>query len=289
MKKGIRELFIEELEDMFSAEEQIVAALPGMVSAAESPDLKTAFSSHLKETKGQIQRLKKIFKFLKIERKEKFCTATKGLVLECKGVVKDFKKSALRDAALISKAQRIEHYKIAAYGTLRTFAKQLGFSEAASLLQATLDEEGNADKKLTKIAEGGFLSSGINQKADEPEVKKGKTARKPAAAPAKAAKTQAKKTSAAVPLKKAAGESAKKKLAVGQSKTPSHAAKSSSASAKKSTPASQKKAAAPVKKSAISGKASIATPKKPHVAPSTKKTLLSHVKKAPLANRKRAH
>ncbi len=89
----------------------------------------------------------------------------KGLIAECDEVIENYPKSAVRDAALISKCQRIEHYEISAYGTLRTFAKELGFSDAAKLLKETLDEESNADKTLTKIAEGGLLSSGVNQEA----------------------------------------------------------------------------------------------------------------------------
>ncbi|MBN9376821.1 MAG: hypothetical protein BGO14_01480 [Chlamydiales bacterium 38-26] len=166
MAKDLKDLLIDELQDILSAEEQIVEALPAMVTAAESPDLKKAFQLHLKETKGQIQRLKKIFKLLKIEQKEKFCKATKGLIQECKEVLKDFKtKSLTRDAALISKSQRIEHYEISAYGTMHTFAKELALDAVADLLRETLSEEESADKKLTHIAAGGVFKSGINQKA----------------------------------------------------------------------------------------------------------------------------
>lgn len=176
MLKDLKDLLIDELHDLLSSEEQIVKALPKMVKAADSADLKNAFESHLKETKGQVQRLEKIFKILKVKKKEKLCKATKGLIQECKEVLKDFKKkSPLRDAALISKAQRIEHYEISAYGTVRTFAKEIEEDAVADLLQATLDEEGNADKKLTKIAEGGLFKRGVNLEAhehiDKPEKK----------------------------------------------------------------------------------------------------------------------
>lgn len=180
MKKDLKDLLIDELHDILSSEEQIVKALPGMVTASESPELKKAFASHLKETKGQVQRLQKIFKLLKVQRKEKFCKATKGLIDECKEVLKDFKtKSSLRDAALISKAQRIEHYEIAAYGTVRTFANELDLDDVADLLQATLNEEGHADKTLTKIAEGGLLRSGVNYQAITPLSNKPKALKKP--------------------------------------------------------------------------------------------------------------
>lgn len=199
MEKGIKDLLIDELHDLLSCEQQIVEALPDMVAAAESSELKKAFATHLKETKTQIQRLTKIFKSLKVEKKKVFCKATKGLILEAKDVLKDFKKkSSLRDAALISKAQRIEHYEIAAYGSVRTFAKEASLYDVAALLQETLNEEENADKLLTKIAEGGLLTTGINHKANilaEAEIKKGisgssrkKTAskaKKTSAAPAK--------------------------------------------------------------------------------------------------------
>ncbi|MBA3238273.1 MAG: ferritin-like domain-containing protein [Parachlamydiaceae bacterium] len=165
MEKGVRDLLIDELNDILNAEEQIVEALPEMVKAAQSSELKDAFENHLNETKGQIQRLTKIYKLLKVEPEEKLCKATKGLILECKEVIKEFDKSTVRDAALISKAQRIEHYEISAYGTMRTFAHELDLEEVAGLLQETLDEEGNADKKLTDIAMGGLTNSGINEKA----------------------------------------------------------------------------------------------------------------------------
>lgn len=179
MEKGIKELLIDELHDILSSEEQILKALPEMATAAESTHLKNAFKSHLKETKGQVKRLEKIFKLLKIEKKEKFCNGTQGLIHECKDVLKEFKnKSPIRDAALISKAQRIEHYEIAAYGTVRTYANEIGLDEIADLLQATLNEEGNADKKLTKIAEGG-LKSGINYLANQPKANEAKQVKKP--------------------------------------------------------------------------------------------------------------
>lgn len=180
MEKNLKDLLIDELHGILSSEEQIVAALPEMARASNSPDLKHAFESHLKETKVQVQRLNKIFKLLKTEKKEKFCKATKGLIQECKEVLKDFKtKSPLRDAALISKAQRIEHYEIAAYGTVRTFAEELDLDDVAELLQETLDEEGNANKKLTKIAEGGLLKSGINHQAHKADLNHSKELTKP--------------------------------------------------------------------------------------------------------------
>lgn len=170
MEKTIKDLFIDELEDIYSAEQQIIKALPVMVQASESPALKLAFSTHLKQTKGQVVRLEKIFRLLKKAKKAKFCHGAHGLIEECKEVIKEYKKSFVRDAAIISKAQRIEHYEISAYGTMRAFAKMLGMSEIADLLEATEDEEANADKLLSKIAEGGMFRTGINQKASSLET-----------------------------------------------------------------------------------------------------------------------
>lgn len=167
-KKGnIRDLFIDELKDIYSAEEQIIKSLPSLIKAADSDDLKEALQTHLEETNKQVERLDKIFELLDVNAKGKKCEAMHGLILECSEAVNEFPKSALRDAAIISKAQRIEHYEISAYGTLRTFAKELDLEEIADLLKVTLDEESHADKTLTKIAEGTLLTSGVNRKAHE--------------------------------------------------------------------------------------------------------------------------
>ena len=165
--KTLQDLFVEELKDVLNAEEQIIKALPNMINAADSADLKEAFSSHLEETRGQVNRLKEIFSMLQLDSRGKTCEAMKGILKEGESTLHDYPQSAVRDAALIANGQRVEHYEIAAYGTLRTLADELGHSEAADLLQATLDEEGKADKTLTKIAKGGLLTSGINQKANK--------------------------------------------------------------------------------------------------------------------------
>ncbi|MCE5318435.1 MAG: ferritin-like domain-containing protein [Parachlamydia sp.] len=167
MKNDIHNLFVDELQDMLSAENQIVQALPEYVKAAESSDLKDAFNHHLQETKNQVQRLEKIFKMLKIQPQGETCEAMEGLIKEAKEVLSNYSVSPVRDAAMISKAQRIEHYEISAYGTLRTFAKELDYGDIADLLKESENEEANADKKLTKIAEGGLLTSGINRKANK--------------------------------------------------------------------------------------------------------------------------
>jgi ferritin-like metal-binding protein YciE len=184
MERKLKDLLIDELQDLLSSENQIVKAMPKMVRAAHSPDLKKAFEFHLNESRGQLRRLEKIFKLLGTKAEQKFCKGTKGLIQECEEILKDFKvKSPLRDAALISKAQRIEHYEISAYGTARAFASEIDHSEIADLLQETLDEEGSANKKLSKLAEGGLLSSGINHQANLSGAKNSKEAQKELAKP----------------------------------------------------------------------------------------------------------
>ena len=164
--ENINDLFIEELKNILDAEHQITKGLPNLIKASESPELKDALSGHLKETEGQVERLNKIFSLLKIKPQTTSCKAMKGLIDECDAVVKEFSKSALRDAAIIAKAQRIEHYEIATYGTLKSFATELGLIEITALLKTTLDQESAADKKLTKIAEGSLLTAGINSEAN---------------------------------------------------------------------------------------------------------------------------
>jgi len=164
-KDSLMSLFEEELLDMLDAEEQIVQALPNMIKSADSPELKDAFTTHLEETKNQVRRLEEICNMINLREKGETCEAMVGLIRECKRVINDFPKSFVRDAALISKAQRIEHYEISAYGTLKTFAKLLDIDDAIDLLEDNQEEEVNADELLTQIAEGSLLTTGINQKA----------------------------------------------------------------------------------------------------------------------------
>lgn len=164
-KEEFTQLFLDEIKDIFDAENQIVKGLAEMIQAAESPELKNAFKTHLTETKNQVERLRKIFKMLKEPEKGEACEAAQGLIEECKEVISNYPASAIRDAGLIVGAQKIEHYEIATYGSLVVFAKELGLDEVADMLEDSLTEEHNADNKLTSIAEGGLLSSGINEKA----------------------------------------------------------------------------------------------------------------------------
>jgi ferritin-like metal-binding protein YciE len=146
-------LYVDELKDLYSAENQLLKALPKMAKAASSPELRTAFLDHLKETQGQVQRLEKIFHKLDVSPKGKKCKAMEGLIEEGKEVMGEEAEQAVMDAALIAAAQRVEHYEMAGYGCVRTFARLLGYDQASALLQATLEEEGAADKKLTELAE----------------------------------------------------------------------------------------------------------------------------------------
>ena len=147
----VEKLFVEELKDLYSAENQITKALPKMAKAAISSELKTAFETHLRETEGQIKRLDRVFDILDKAAGGKSCKGMKGLLEEGAEVIQET-EGEVRDAAMISAAQRVEHYEIAAYGSVRTYAELLGQKEIASLLQQTLDEEGETDKKLTQIA-----------------------------------------------------------------------------------------------------------------------------------------
>lgn len=158
-------LFIEELRDIYDAEQQIVNALPNLIASSESTDLKEVLTDHLNETRNQLIRLNKIFSFLNIPAQGETCNAVQGMIKSCEKAIIRHPPSAVRDAAIITLAQRIEHYQMAVYGTLRTFAKQLEFDDFIDLLKDTLEEESNTNKKLNKIAEGGWFTTSINKKA----------------------------------------------------------------------------------------------------------------------------
>jgi ferritin-like metal-binding protein YciE len=149
----LNELLHEELRDLYSAETQIVKALPKMAKAASSPELRRAFERHLEETKRQVERLDQIGEELEVKMTGKKCKGMEGLLAEGRELMEeDFEEDAL-DAGLIGAAQKVEHYEIAAYGTARTHAEMLGYRRIAKLLQQTLNEEGATDKKLTQLAE----------------------------------------------------------------------------------------------------------------------------------------
>jgi ferritin-like metal-binding protein YciE len=150
---SLRDLFIEELRDLYSAETQLIGALPKMAEAASSQELASAFEHHLGETRGHISRLESIFKQIGEKSSGETCEAMKGLLKEGEILVKAEGDPDVRDAGLIGAAQRVEHYEMAGYGTARSLAQQLGENQMAEILQETLNEEGEANKKLTSIAE----------------------------------------------------------------------------------------------------------------------------------------
>ena len=149
----LQDLFVEELRDLYSAENQLVKALPKMAKAASAEELKAAFEEHLEQTKEHVQRLEQIFEELGEKPTGKTCKAMEGLVEEGAELIKEKPEASVLDAGLIAAAQRVEHYEIAGYGSVRTFAKTLGHAKAAKVLQTTLDEEGETDRKLTELAE----------------------------------------------------------------------------------------------------------------------------------------
>jgi len=150
---SLRDLFIEELRDLYSAETQLVEALPKMAEAAASQELASAFEHHLEETRGHVSRLESIFNQIGEKSSGETCEAMKGLIKEGEILVKAEGDPDVRDAGLIGAAQRVEHYEMAGYGTARSLAQRLGENQTAEILQQTLDEEGEANKKLTSIAE----------------------------------------------------------------------------------------------------------------------------------------
>jgi ferritin-like metal-binding protein YciE len=150
--ESLEDLLIHELKDLYDAEHQITKALPKLAKAAQSDVLREAFEEHLQQTEAQISRLERVFEAMGKTASRKTCKAMKGIIEEGDEVLKEEMSETVRDAALIAAAQRVEHYEISGYGTARTFAYALGNQEAATLLQETLDEEEQTDKKLTQIA-----------------------------------------------------------------------------------------------------------------------------------------
>jgi ferritin-like metal-binding protein YciE len=148
----VENLFLHELKDLLSAEKQLVKALPKMAKGAASESLRTAFEEHLEQTKGHVKRLEDIFSLLGKASRAEHCKAMEGLIEEGADLLAEDGTPQVKDAALIGAAQRVEHYEIAAYGTVRTLAEMLGNKEAAKLLQQTLDEEKETDEKLTELA-----------------------------------------------------------------------------------------------------------------------------------------
>lgn len=168
---SLHDLFIEELRDVYNAENQITRALPSMAKAAGTPELRSAFETHLEQTKEQIERLEQIFEKLHVSPGGKKCKGMEGLLAEGKEMMAEEGDAAVIDAALIGAAQRVEHYEIAAYGCIRNYANLLGLDWAVDLLQQTLDEEEETDELLSELAEGGInmaaLAVGSDAMADD--------------------------------------------------------------------------------------------------------------------------
>ncbi len=151
---SLQNLFVHELQDLYSAEKQILDALPKMAQKASHPELRQAFERHHQQTEEQVQRLDQIFQAMDQQPGDHKCRGMEGLIEEGDEVMNEAEDDDTRDAGMIAAAQRVEHYEIAAYGTARTYARMLGNEDAARLLQQTLDEEGETDKQLTRLAEG---------------------------------------------------------------------------------------------------------------------------------------
>jgi ferritin-like metal-binding protein YciE len=165
--KNLHDLFVEQLQDLYSAETQLVKALPQMAKACTDDTLREAFEEHLDQTKVHVERLESIFERLDEDAKGKPCKAMKGLVAEGEEMIKEKAEPAVKDAGLIAAAQRVEHYEIASYGCVRTYAELLGDLESAQILQTTLDEEGETDKKLNDLA------SSLNLEAESADEQSG--------------------------------------------------------------------------------------------------------------------
>lgn len=156
---SLRDLFEMELKDIYYAEKALVKALPKMAKGATSQDLKEGIEAHLEQTKGQVERLEQVFELIEIPAKGKKCEAMEGLIAEGASLLEEDADPEVLDAGIIAAAQKVEHYEIASYGTLCTWAKQLGLDEAAELLGATLAEEKETDEKLSELAESQINSA----------------------------------------------------------------------------------------------------------------------------------
>jgi ferritin-like metal-binding protein YciE len=171
-EKGLKELYIDELKDLYNAENQLVKALPKMAKAAASEELRSGFEEHLEQTKGHVDRLEQIFESLGERPQGKKCKGMEGLVEEGSEIIDEDLEDSVKDAGLIGAAQRVEHYEIAAYGTVKAFADTLGHSEHVSLLEETLEEEKETDEKLTDLAKEINLQAGKAAQGESAGVEK---------------------------------------------------------------------------------------------------------------------
>lgn len=164
---SLEDLFVDLLRDIYYAEKQITKALPKMAKNATSEELRTAFETHLEETEVQIERLEKVFKAVGQTARGKKCPAMDGLIEEAKELLEEDVEPSVLDAGLIVAAQKVEHYEIASYGSLRTFAEHLGYEDVVELLQETLDEESATDEKLTELAEANVNEAAETEESEE--------------------------------------------------------------------------------------------------------------------------
>ncbi|QJE97359.1 ferritin-like domain-containing protein [Luteolibacter luteus] len=165
MITNLEQLYIDQLRDLYSAEKQLIAALPEMAAHASHEELRDAFNHHLQETKEQQRRLQEIFDRHGLNPEGEECDAMRGLIKEAGKHIPDTSPGSVRDAVLIACANRVEHYEIAAYGVAKAFADCLGYHDDVKTLGKTLEEEGNADQTITRIATGGLFRSGVNEEA----------------------------------------------------------------------------------------------------------------------------
>lgn len=190
--KSLHDAFVDEVRDTYHAERQLTKALPKMAKAASSGELKAAFTDHLEETEGQIERLVQVFELLDEKVRGKHCDGMAGIIDEGSSVMDEDFDAATMDAALIASGQRVEHYEMAAYGTLVAWANALGHTDVAELLQQTLDEEKAADQKLSALAESGLNEAAAaadqDEEEDDEDVTPARTSRAPAARSAKSAR-----------------------------------------------------------------------------------------------------
>lgn len=168
----LHDLFVKELRDVYHAEKQITKALPKMAKNAESEDLRSAFEMHLEETRRQVERLEQIFEELDEKARAQRCMGMEGIIEESEELLGEL-EGPVNDAALVASAQKVEHYEIAAYGTLETYTRTLGFNQAAGLLRETLDEEKAADQKLTQLAESHLNEQATVGSAAEQDTRSG--------------------------------------------------------------------------------------------------------------------
>lgn len=190
-ENSLQELYVEQLKDLYSAESQLVKALPKMAKAAKSPKLRQGFENHLEQTKEHVQRLEKILSNLNESPKGKKCRGMEGLVEEGEEVIEEESSSEALDAGLIAAAQRVEHYEMAGYGCVRSYAELLDENEAVNLLQQTLDEEKETDEKLTELSkEANQQAMASGGKRQEPETEDSQSTH-PAKRPGKAKSARA--------------------------------------------------------------------------------------------------